>query len=236
MRVRRDRGLTLVEVLVALCVLSILLAIILPVYVSARRRGEDMTCLSNLRQTGLALSLYTADYDSHYPTAVVAVFQGDTPAQSDQTWRDMLLPYLKTAHFPECPIAVPSTEMRLNARAIDIGGYAYNHRLSQNIGIQTVREYLGRNEVRLNFPTLTVTVFDARPGILTMRGPDTIPHSVSGIQQSELEQEIRKLSPAATRHRGGANYVFADGHAKWFKPAQLDVQQTNDGLRPGFGL
>ncbi|HEX8463057.1 MAG TPA: H-X9-DG-CTERM domain-containing protein [Abditibacterium sp.] len=44
------------------------------------------------------------------------------------------------------------------------------------------------------------------------------------------------LPPAAQRHQDGANYLFGDGHVKWFRPEQLSITPQNDGVHPGFGL
>jgi prepilin-type N-terminal cleavage/methylation domain-containing protein/prepilin-type processing-associated H-X9-DG protein len=63
-------GFTLIELLTVISILGILTAILLPVYGTARRRGQQSACLSNMRQISAALHLYLQDYDGQYPAAV----------------------------------------------------------------------------------------------------------------------------------------------------------------------
>ncbi len=63
---RPDRGFTLVELLVVIAIISILLALLLPARARAKQVSRQAACLSNLRQIGLALSLYLGDHDDHF--------------------------------------------------------------------------------------------------------------------------------------------------------------------------
>ncbi len=60
---RTRAGWTLVEVLVASAIVCILAAIAMPVVVQAKQNGHRATSISNLRQCGIALILYTEDYE-----------------------------------------------------------------------------------------------------------------------------------------------------------------------------
>ena len=64
---RRPSGFTLIELLVVIAVLAILAGILFPVFAKARSRARVSTALSNLKQIGTALHMYTADYDEHLP-------------------------------------------------------------------------------------------------------------------------------------------------------------------------
>jgi len=58
------RAFTLLECLVAISIIGVLLAILIPAVQSARGMAKKAQCLNNLRQIGLALSNYAATYDS----------------------------------------------------------------------------------------------------------------------------------------------------------------------------
>jgi len=64
---RRPFGFTLIELLVVIAVLAILAGILFPVFAQARGNARKTTAMSNLRQIGTALHMYTADYDEHLP-------------------------------------------------------------------------------------------------------------------------------------------------------------------------
>jgi prepilin-type N-terminal cleavage/methylation domain-containing protein/prepilin-type processing-associated H-X9-DG protein len=60
-------GFTLIELLVVLGVLALLAGLLLSVFASVRSRGKQTSCMSNLRQLGLAVSQYANDYDGYIP-------------------------------------------------------------------------------------------------------------------------------------------------------------------------
>ena len=66
-RAVRPRGFTLIELLVVIAIIAILAGILFPVFAKARASARKTTGLSNLKQIGAALTMYTADYDEHLP-------------------------------------------------------------------------------------------------------------------------------------------------------------------------
>ena len=58
---------TLIELLVVIAIIAILAAILFPVFAQARESARQTTCLSNMRQIGLAVRMYTQDYDETLP-------------------------------------------------------------------------------------------------------------------------------------------------------------------------
>ena len=63
----KRKGFTLIELLTVIGIVSILAAMIFPVFQSVREAGRRTACLSNLRNLGMACSLYSQDNDDFYP-------------------------------------------------------------------------------------------------------------------------------------------------------------------------
>ncbi|BCM88677.1 hypothetical protein IAD21_00518 [Abditibacteriota bacterium] len=64
------RAFSLVELLVVIAIITILAAILLPVFWTVRGKARQTACTSNLRQIGTAIQMYTQDYDGYYPYAI----------------------------------------------------------------------------------------------------------------------------------------------------------------------
>jgi len=69
---RTDWVFTLIEVLVVIAIIAILASLLLPALSQAQEMGRRATCASQIRQFGLAATLYDGDYGYMPPTNAYA--------------------------------------------------------------------------------------------------------------------------------------------------------------------
>jgi prepilin-type N-terminal cleavage/methylation domain-containing protein/prepilin-type processing-associated H-X9-DG protein len=119
---RRKNAFTLIELLVVIAIIAILASILFPVFARARENARKAACQSNLKQIGIALMMYTQDYDESFPYAAM---QGATTATSNR-WYDVVNPYVKSKQQVWiCPTAGPLNRYG-GSDGYTKGGYAYN--------------------------------------------------------------------------------------------------------------
>ena len=63
----RRRAFTLIELLVVIAIISVLAAILFPVFARAREKGRQAACISNQKQIVMAFQMYSNDYDEMFP-------------------------------------------------------------------------------------------------------------------------------------------------------------------------
>ena len=88
------RAFTLIELLVVIAIISILAAILFPVFSSAREKARQTSCASNERQLSLGILMYAQDYDeSLLPTQ----------SSDNRLWPELVAPYLHSDQIRICP-------------------------------------------------------------------------------------------------------------------------------------
>jgi prepilin-type N-terminal cleavage/methylation domain-containing protein len=100
---RRARGFTLIELLVVIAIIAILAAILFPVFAQAKEASKKVTCVSNMRQLGVAWTMYANDYDDTVTPAWFANGGGGDMAVSGPWPVQFNQGYIKSKRFLICP-------------------------------------------------------------------------------------------------------------------------------------
>lgn len=97
MRHSLRRGFTLIELLVVIAIISILAAILFPVFAQAKGAAKKIVAISNLKQLGYALQLYLADNDDTLFTTRDSPWGGfGTDPNEVSDVKSILMPYVKS--------------------------------------------------------------------------------------------------------------------------------------------
>ncbi len=92
---RKNTAFTLIELLVVIAIIAILAAILFPVFAQAKAAAKTTQSLSNMKQIGLGMKMYLADYDDAYPQRKYQ-YTLPTSEVSQVSWKHLTFPYIKS--------------------------------------------------------------------------------------------------------------------------------------------
>jgi prepilin-type processing-associated H-X9-DG protein len=201
---------------VVIAIVTVLAAILFPVFAQARAKARQAACLSNIRQMDMGVLEYTQDYDERLPLAATETATGFL------NWHNLVDPYVRNKQIWVCPSAdLPLTDIYGNL----VCHYGLNA-FYLNTGVDPTNIYTLNNApgVALSAPqepAQTVLLVDTR-GIDGKIPPDHLSTYVLPPSQPDADYWGRP----DWRHSAGANVALLDGHAKWFAPGGFYAGQT----------
>ena len=245
----KQRAFTLIELLVVIAIIAILAAILFPVFAQARAKARQTACLSNMKQAGLAVGMYQQDYDAHYPRSY------GRGAPDNVGWADIIQPYAKNIQFLHCPDDTINQNSNpaiypTPANNTAYTSYFYNYSLAPAINPPANYDTAGVSDAVLSHSSLTFMIGDSIAYDAGNIQPydDGAGHNGLYCSGNIMQQRAANVAncnePAlhltsSVRHSTGANYAFADGHAKWSKNTALYGAATPfsvSGSNPTFNL
>jgi len=235
-------GFTLIELLVVIAIIAILAAILFPVFAQAREKARQISCVSNLKQIGLAFLQYTQDYDEYsehmQTTKVLGVGidgSGITPK-----WQLPLQGYIKSQNTYLCPDRHDSFNPVGNGSGKSVGpdthkcydnwnttgmcfGYGYNDGILSDGGTGMISaqdpitgQRAGRNIAMLDSPANLVSFGDTDDN----PGYSIAADNIVG----------KNVATTSIRHNQQMNFCFADGHVKFIRMAVFNTPFNGYGI------
>jgi len=221
------KGFTLIELLVVIAIIAILAAILFPVFAKVREKARSTSCLSNEKQLGLGFMQYTQDNDESFMPADNA-----TVGMNGHGWGSRVYPYVKSAKVYQCP----------DDGQADGSGVQYHISYAFNVCLNPTNGgfFTNSNQASLAAPAATVLLCE-----ITGCQADVIDPFSAGKDYTESTNgddgggTFMKWGKLATGtignrpyksswftgptglHTDGANYLLADGHAKWLRPSAV---------------
>jgi prepilin-type N-terminal cleavage/methylation domain-containing protein/prepilin-type processing-associated H-X9-DG protein len=251
----RRTGFTLIELLVVIAIISILAAILFPVFGRARANARRASGLSNLKQIGLGLQQYIQDYDGRYPPHVTerqgTQYFGVTDTGPDSvapfSIRAKLQPYVKSIQLFKDPSAPDWPTPATGGWHVTDYGFHLNESSYNSISPSVYTQYYTTNPT-FGFNENTLDSVIQEPAKFIVSGDTSRPAQGASYNPSRGGLYPFEAGPAnwidvnkhelgtfpfdggipyttgqaapTPRHLGGTNFLFADGHAKWYKLEQ----------------
>jgi prepilin-type N-terminal cleavage/methylation domain-containing protein/prepilin-type processing-associated H-X9-DG protein len=221
----RNKGFTLIELLVVIGIILIIAAILLPVFAQAREKARQSVCVSNERQLGLAIDMYTIDYNDRLPAAAPGVggvgavggwiyinsFTIDATGSSLDPSRGTIYPYVNSKGIYICPS---------DSAALKSGdSYAYNSCLTDAATPIT-------SGAGVIWPGKLIAAFGA-PSDTLLLAEEAVPPTMATTGTNDGMMSLRSVplgydyAGYSTRHSGGSNVLLLDSHVKWMPYGDL---------------
>ncbi|MGO8679271.1 MAG: prepilin-type N-terminal cleavage/methylation domain-containing protein [Limisphaerales bacterium] len=254
---------TLIELLVVIAIIAILAALLLPALAQAKEKAQRVTCISNLKQWGLAQIMYLDDNGQIYPmTKIPNATPGAAPGYNEDnpTWTDLFNFYYQNpkegldAWFNALPPYVSYPSLYQYAIQNGVGGKdTFN--TGKNIykcpaaridplvspNIRVAFQY-GMNSKGLAHAPSSAThlkaAMIATPAafVLFSEGRtliDETPFYGNTQKESDICKPQVYTTAFSSRHSAGASITFADGHAGWYKYSYVCLNEGDKAADPG---
>lgn len=211
-------GFTLIELLVVIAIIAILAAILFPVFSQAKAAAKRTVCMSNAKQTGLALKMYLTDYNDMMPIYYAYNSQPPAGQPGHKGVEVELYPYVKNTGVFKSPFDVggPYTDVDVPGAGSYWKAYGTSFRYTQCLFTVVSGESTGNNvpytfdravsETQIEFPAETRAMrLEMMPFFQRDKDPGCARY---GYDCDPPYNYFRMWDPV------GGRVIFVDGHAR----------------------
>ncbi len=196
-------GFTLIELLVIVVIISLLAALLFPVFVQAKEAAKKTACLSNVKQLNLGMILYTGDFDEVLPPLA---YPSNSPI-----WADLVQPYIKSSQLRVC-------------------GDDQNSSISYGLNQLVFFDLYGWSGPVPPFHTMEDFAFPSETVMMSELGTQDdlktpVYNSLKVVVPDDDINDVYDARPSF-RHFSKDNLAMFDGHAKAFLKEQFYVGWT----------
>ena len=217
-------GFTLIELLVVIAIVTVIAAILFPVFGTVRERGRRTVCQSNLKQIALAMQQYVQDNDGSYPSLNNWAFAANSYAKNTKIFRCPDQPSDEQTNVSLVDFLCASTPCSISTGCDLTHPVDYTYNLPRLVTFQP--------------PFPTIHTHGSHDSILAT--PATIWLNVDASwSDSDGDHYFRTAStscgrdfPGSTLHSGAGNYSYLDGHVKWLTPEEAGEIECANGPLP----
>jgi prepilin-type N-terminal cleavage/methylation domain-containing protein/prepilin-type processing-associated H-X9-DG protein len=209
------KGFTLIELLVVIAIISILAAILFPVFARARENARRASCMSNMKQIGLGIMQYTQDYDEKLPICPIAGAQNYAGSAALTNPWNGIYPYTKSWQILRCPSATDDS--------LDGAGYVPNGSNDTNYLLNGVFfRASGLSTASISQPANRLLLHEYK---FAMSYALPRPAATTSAETAYLKWLRNDQYTYDALHFEGGNLLFADGHVKWKRQASICLSE-----------
>ncbi|MEM6458550.1 MAG: DUF1559 domain-containing protein [Planctomycetota bacterium] len=249
----RFSAFTLIELLVVISIIALLVGLLLPALTNAREAARSMKCKAQLRQLGVAKTVYAQDFNDHYSFSIIPngqahiEFPTEYPALAGipRRWHaELMVDYIANQKALTTNVGdlsgqndndvfiCPSSDKSTDSESFWQNSYGMNALLNYNPAATGPALYINPSPYNLGrwyqkFKRPDLIVAPATTMLLIDNRNPSVTDQDFDLNQDANGDFIGPLGDGSRRHDGTNNTLFNDGHAEALAVEDIPGERLN---------